>query len=54
MHRETMVQRLAGWVAAAGWEQLSDPAREALKMRILDALGCALGGWAARCWGGSR
>ncbi|MBO0687251.1 MAG: MmgE/PrpD family protein [Candidatus Dormibacteraeota bacterium] len=39
----TEVQRLAGWVAGSSWDQLSPEAREALKLRVLDSLGCAAG-----------
>lgn len=38
-----MVQRLAAFVSSADFERLSRDAREALKIRILDALGCAIG-----------
>jgi 2-methylcitrate dehydratase len=41
--KQTKVQELASWVTAARWEVLSEQAREALKLRILDALGCAAG-----------
>jgi 2-methylcitrate dehydratase len=40
---QTMVQQVAAFTAAADWEMLSDAAREALKLRILDAVGCAIG-----------
>ena len=39
----TEVEQLAHFVVRAGYDQLSAPAREALKMRVLDSLGCALG-----------
>jgi 2-methylcitrate dehydratase len=39
----TVVERLARFVVASSWSDLSEPAREALKLRVLDALGCALG-----------
>ena len=39
----TTVERLAAFVRARSWEDLSDEARAALKLRVLDALGCALG-----------
>ena len=39
----TQVERLAGFVATRSWDDLSEPARIALKIRVLDALGCALG-----------
>lgn len=39
----TIVEELAGFVGRASWEELSAETVEALKIRILDALGCALG-----------
>jgi 2-methylcitrate dehydratase len=39
----TAVVRLARFVVARGWDDLSDAARGELKIRVLDALGCALG-----------
>ncbi|MDQ6773536.1 MAG: MmgE/PrpD family protein [Candidatus Dormibacteraeota bacterium] len=39
----TAVQQLAEFVAGAVWNDLSETAREALKKRVLDALGCAHG-----------
>ena len=36
-------EELAAFVERAGWEDLSPAAREALKVRVLDSLGCALG-----------
>ena len=39
----TMVQDLADFVVAGTFDDLSDAAVQALKLRILDALGCALG-----------
>jgi 2-methylcitrate dehydratase len=39
----TEAEHLAAFVVRARYEQLSEPAREALKLRVLDALGCALG-----------
>lgn len=38
-----MVQRLAKFVSSAEFRTLSDEARQALKIRVLDALGCAIG-----------
>ncbi len=38
----TMVERLARFVVRARWEQLSESAREDLKARVLDSLGCAI------------
>jgi 2-methylcitrate dehydratase len=43
----TEVERLARFVVARSWEDLSDTARSELKIRVLDALGCALGARAA-------
>jgi 2-methylcitrate dehydratase len=39
----TAVTRLARFVAERSWDDLSDAARRELKIRVLDALGCALG-----------
>lgn len=39
----TEVDRLAEFAAGARWEDLSPAAREALKLRVLDSLGCAIG-----------
>ena len=39
----TAAARLARFVAARSWNDLSGAARDELKIRILDALGCALG-----------
>jgi 2-methylcitrate dehydratase len=39
----TAVTRLARFVAERSWDDLSDVARRELKIRVLDALGCALG-----------
>jgi 2-methylcitrate dehydratase len=39
----TEVQRLAAFVRRASWDDLSAEARDALRIRVLDALGCALG-----------
>jgi 2-methylcitrate dehydratase len=39
----TQVERLAAFVCARSWDDLSSEARAALKLRVLDALGCALG-----------
>lgn len=43
----TKVEDLAAFAANARWDALSDAAIEALKIRLLDALGCALGALAA-------
>jgi 2-methylcitrate dehydratase len=39
----TTVERLARFVVDRSWDDLSDGARRELKIRVLDALGCALG-----------
>jgi 2-methylcitrate dehydratase len=39
----TRVERLAQFVCAARFEDISESAREQLKLRVLDSLGCALG-----------
>ena len=39
----TVVAELARFVVERRWEDLSEPARHELKIRVLDALGCALG-----------
>ncbi|MBI5419356.1 MAG: MmgE/PrpD family protein [Deltaproteobacteria bacterium] len=39
----TKSERLAAFVERAAWEDLSPAAREALKIRVLDSLGCAFG-----------
>src|SRR5215475_8862191 len=39
----TMAERLASFAAHAGYESLSEGAREALKAHVLDAFACALG-----------
>ena len=39
----TTVRQLAAFVARASYDMLSEAAREQLKIRLLDALGCALG-----------
>ena len=39
----TQAERLASFVSRAGWGDLSPSAREALKIRVLDSLGCAYG-----------
>jgi 2-methylcitrate dehydratase len=39
----TLAAQLAGYVVGATWDDLSGDARRDLKIRILDALGCALG-----------
>jgi 2-methylcitrate dehydratase len=39
----TRVEQLARFVSRSRWEDVSEPAREQLKLRILDSLGVALG-----------
>lgn len=39
----TLVQDLARFIVEATWDDLSPKAREAIKLRVLDALGCAIG-----------
>jgi 2-methylcitrate dehydratase len=39
----TQVEQLAAFVARATYEDLSEEARQQLKIRVLDALGCAIG-----------
>jgi 2-methylcitrate dehydratase len=45
--RLTAVQELAAFVSSARWEHVSEVSREALKKRVMDALGCAYGAQAA-------
>jgi len=40
---QTRSEQLASFVERAAWEDLSPAAREALKIRVLDSLGCAFG-----------
>lgn len=39
----TYAENLAAFVCRSAWEDLSETAREQLKIRVLDSLGCALG-----------
>lgn len=39
----TLVEQLGTWVGNVGWEDISEEAREALKGRVLDSVGCAIG-----------
>jgi 2-methylcitrate dehydratase len=39
----TRVEQLAEFAAAARWADVSEPAREQLKLRVLDSIGCAIG-----------
>jgi 2-methylcitrate dehydratase len=41
--RMTEVEHLAEFVTSASWERLPPGAREALRLRVLDSLGCAIG-----------
>ena len=43
VHTATEVQRLADFATVARWQDVSAPAREALRVRLLDAVACALG-----------
>lgn len=42
-HSRTRVERLAQFVCGARWQDVSEPAREQLKLRVLDSLGVAVG-----------
>ena len=39
----TQVEELAQFVGRSRWDEISEPAGEQLKLRVLDSLGCALG-----------
>src|SRR5206468_682186 len=39
----TMIQDLGRFVTRASWDEVSGEARQALKTRVLDSLGCAFG-----------
>jgi len=39
----THVEQMAAFVATTSYDLLSETAREQLKLRVLDSLGCALG-----------
>lgn len=39
----TMVEKLGHWAEGVKWEDLSESARHALKSRVLDSIGCAIG-----------
>jgi 2-methylcitrate dehydratase len=39
----TLVEQLAAFVVRASYDELSAAARDQLKIRILDSLGCAIG-----------
>jgi 2-methylcitrate dehydratase len=39
----TMVEQLSNWASDVRWEDLSEAARRALKARVLDSIGCAIG-----------
>ena len=41
--RVTRVEQIAVFAKRASWDQLNDYAREQLRLRILDAVGCAIG-----------
>ena len=42
-HTSTIAQRLAAFATRASYDDMSTTAREQTKLRVLDALGCALG-----------
>jgi len=44
----TLVEQLAALVVRASFDELSAEARDQLKIRILDSLGCAIGALRAR------
>lgn len=39
----TLVEQLGNWATDTRWEDLSEAARNALKARVLDSIGCAIG-----------
>ncbi len=43
MKKSTMVEELGDWATKVGWEDLTEAARNALKARVLDSVGCAIG-----------
>ena len=43
----TRVEDMAAFVARASYDMLSSRAREELKIRLIDSLGCAIGALAA-------
>jgi 2-methylcitrate dehydratase len=50
----TEVERLASFAVRSSWDELSAEARTALKIRVLDALGCAIGALEAEPIGAIR
>ena len=48
----TQAEQLAAFVVRASYDDLSEAARTQLKIRVLDALGCAIGALAADCSSG--
>ncbi len=44
----TEAEQLAEFVARADYERITEPARQQLKIRVLDSLGCAIGALAAQ------
>ena len=48
---QSRVEELARFVCRSRWEQISEPAREQLKLRVLDSLGVALGALDGRAGG---
>ena len=43
LRKETLVHELAEFAVNASYDRISDTAKQALKIRVLDALGCAIG-----------
>src|SRR5438132_5968468 len=39
----TEAEKLAAFVGRAGYDTISEPARQQLKIRVLDSIGCAIG-----------
>ncbi|MGH7572947.1 MAG: MmgE/PrpD family protein, partial [Gemmatimonadota bacterium] len=39
----TKVERLAGFIERAAWKDIAETAREQLRVRVLDSMGCAIG-----------
>ena len=44
----SMVEQLGSWAADSRWENVSENARGALKARVLDSIGCAIGAMEAK------
>ncbi|HEX7057666.1 MAG TPA: MmgE/PrpD family protein [Bacilli bacterium] len=43
----TIVEQLGDWAAGLGWGDLTNASRQALKARVLDSIGCAIGALSA-------